>query len=228
MEMQGEYINLPRGNELWVTTLRFAYAATGDFQVGIEIPLVHADIDRPLEEGQQLIVAATSRNSGTGLGDIGFSAKYGFYEGKGLIQRAVIGAELFLNSGDAEDGTGLGTNQIAPFFGLMLSPRRIRSLLNVCLFQYFNSFGGEKGAPDKEIFAYRNLVIKRWSAGFWTLLDPIFQWNFENDDDFSVYAKLQAGRMFSKQVGLALEYGLEIEEEAGANYNVEFLLRYIY
>ena len=88
--------------------------------------------------------------------------------------------EWIKDFGRFTDGTGTGTDQIAPLLGVAWL--REQTFI-VTLVQYFNSYSTESAAPDVEVTGPRVIFIQRIPAiRGWLKIDNKFSIDHEDDD----------------------------------------------
>ena len=118
----------------------------------------------------------------------------------GTKDKRALGVELIQDLGEVEDGTGSGTDQIAPLFGYgwVLDERSFV----VTLVQYFHSYEEESGVEEvrqtapRLIWIYSLPDIKGWFK-----LDNKFSIDHEDDNHSSNIIEMQLGKMFTPRIG---------------------------
>ncbi|MCZ6569484.1 MAG: hypothetical protein O7B23_04895 [Deltaproteobacteria bacterium] len=122
----------------------------------------------------------------------------------GIKSRLAVGVEWIKDLGRFTDGTGTGSDQIAPLLGLAwnLSP----STFVITLVQYFKSYTTESAAPDIEILGPRIIFIQKIpQIRGWLKLDNKFSIDYEDDHHTTNLLEVQLGHMLTPRLGLYAE-----------------------
>ncbi len=146
-----------------------------------------------------------------------------FFIGSGQLgswkYRLATGFEWILDFDNQEQGIGSGSDQIAPLFGVALSPRQGTTVIP--LVQHFVSYSGN----DVNTTGFRFIVVQRLPHQMWTKLDAIAPYDWENDR-FSATAEVELGRMLTPLFGVYVSglagIGNDRFIDWGASLNVRF------
>ena len=112
--------------------------------------------------------------------------------------------EWLKNFGHFEDGTGSGSDKIAPLVGIGWLPTQQDFLIT--LVQYFYSYTENSGAPSVSQTGPRLIYIRAippirgWLKADWKMAI-----DHKDDDDFSSTMEFQLGTMFTPRIGVYLE-----------------------
>lgn len=119
----------------------------------------------------------------------------------GIKARLALGVEWLKDLGESSEGTGSGTDQIAPLAGFGWLPTEEDFVIT--LVQYFHSYDEDDGVDDvrrtgpRLIYIRKLPTIKGWArADFKGLIDH------EDGDDFTQTLELQLGTMITPTVGI--------------------------
>jgi hypothetical protein len=122
----------------------------------------------------------------------------------GIKGKLALGVEWLKDLGDFDDGTGTGSDQIAPLIGIGWIPTE--GVFLVTLLQYFHSYNTDDNAPDVRRTGPRIIYIRALpDLGGWFKVDFKAQIDHENDDEFTETLELQLGKMFNPHVGAYAE-----------------------
>lgn len=106
--------------------------------------------------------------------------------------------------GDFDDGTGTGSDKIAPLVGAgwLLTEKDFV----ITLVQYFHSYDEDAGVDDVRQTGPRLIYIRKIPEfGGWVKADWKGLIDHEQDDDFSSTLEFQLGKMFTPRWGLYAE-----------------------
>jgi len=135
--------------------------------------------------------------------------------------KVAVGLEWILDYGSLANGTGTGSDQIAPFGGLAFSNSKT-GLTLIPLLQHYESYNG---ATDISQTAMRLIALQPFGDGFWAKLDFKLPYDWNNDlwpasaelqigknlrPGLAVYGDLFVGlgsdRMYDKGIGIGLRF----------------------
>ncbi len=119
----------------------------------------------------------------------------------GIKAKFALGVEWLKDLGKFRDGTGTGTDQIAPLIGVGWLPTDDDFVIT--LVQYFHSYDENGGAEDvrttgpRLIYVRKLLLIKGWGK-----VDLKTSIDHEDDNDFTQTLEFQLGTMVSDRIGV--------------------------
>lgn len=119
----------------------------------------------------------------------------------GIKAKFALGVEWLKDLGKFRDGTGTGTDQIAPLIGVGWLPTDNDFVIT--LVQYFHSYDENGGAEDvrttgpRLIYVRKLLLIKGWGK-----VDLKTSIDHEDDNDFTQTLEFQLGTMVSDRIGV--------------------------
>lgn len=119
----------------------------------------------------------------------------------GIKAKFALGVEWLKDLGKFRDGTGTGTDQIAPLIGVGWLPTEDDFVIT--LVQYFHSYDENGGAEDvrttgpRLIYVRKLLLIKGWGK-----VDLKTSIDHEDDNDFTQTLEFQLGTMVSDRIGV--------------------------
>lgn len=116
-----------------------------------------------------------------------------------LKYRIAVGVDWIVDLGDTDKGIGLGSDQIAPFFGVALGFQNGTALIP--LVQHFLSYSGE----DVSTTAFRLIALKPLPKQMWVKLDAKVSIEWENDNAVPANAELQLGKNINKHLALYVD-----------------------
>ena len=119
----------------------------------------------------------------------------------GIKARLALGFEWLKDLGESSEGTGSGTDQIAPLAGVGWLPTEQDFVIT--LVQYFHSYDEDSRVDEvrrtgpRLIYIRKLPAIKGWArADFKGLIDH------EDDNDFTQTLELQLGTMITQSIGI--------------------------
>ena len=187
LDIKPRYFDLTKGNEESVLEVEGVYAFSPSFTVQYEI-----------------IGTRTNRagNWETGFRELSLRPLY-LHPIKpfGIKAKLGLGVEWFKDLGDVDDGTGTGTDRIAPLMGIgwLLTDKDFV----VTLVQYFHSYDEDAGVDEVRKTGPRLIYIRSIpSINGWGTVDLKASIDHEDDNDFTQTLELQLGTMVSDRIGL--------------------------
>ncbi len=147
----------------------------------------------------------------------------------GIKAKFALGVEWLKDLGKFRDGTGTGTDQIAPLIGVgwLLTDDDVV----ITLVQYFYSYDENGGAEDvrttgpRLIYVRKLLLIKGWGK-----VDLKTSIDHEDDNDFTQTLEFQLGAMVSDRIGVYGEtfVGDSVLDTNAYNWGMGIGLRFLY
>lgn len=119
----------------------------------------------------------------------------------GINAKFAVGVEWLKDLGDFDEGTGSGTDQIAPLAGIGWLPTEEDFVIT--LVQYFHSYDEDNGASQVNKTGPRLIYIRSLpSIKGWAKVDFKGVIDHEDGDDFTETLELQLGKMITPTVGI--------------------------
>ena len=147
----------------------------------------------------------------------------------GIKAKYALGLEWLLDLGNYEDGTGSGSDQIAPLAGIGLMPTESDSI--IALVQYFYSYDTHDGGSRVRKTGPRLIYIRVLPAIVgWFKADYKMEIDHKDDEDYDSTLELQLGTMFTERLGAYIEgfLGDNVFSSDQYNYSMGFGIRYMY
>lgn len=119
----------------------------------------------------------------------------------GVKAKFALGVEWLKDLGDSSDGTGTGSDQIAPLTGIgwLLTEEDFV----ITLVQYFHSYDEDSGFDDVRATGPRLIYIRSLPAiKGWGKVDFKGSIDHEDDNDFTQTLELQLGTMVTDRIGI--------------------------
>lgn len=147
----------------------------------------------------------------------------------GIKAKFALGVEWLKDLGKFRDGTGTGTDQIAPLIGVGWLPTDDDFVIT--LVQYFHSYDENGGAEDvrttgpRLIYVRKLLLIKGWGK-----VDLKTSIDHEDDNDFTQTLEFQLGTMVSDRIGVYGEtfVGDSVLDTNAYDWGIGIGLRFLY
>ncbi len=190
LDIKPRYFDLTEGNEESILEVEGVYAFSPSFTVQYEIIGTRTNRAGDWETGfRELSLRPLYIHP---IKPFGIKAKVG------------LGAEWFKDLGKTRDGTGTGTDQIAPLVGIGWLPTDKEFI--VTLVQYFHSYDEDDGFDDVRATGPRLIYIRNLpSINGWGTVDLKTLIDHEDDNDFTQTLELQLGTMVSDRIGVFSE-----------------------
>ena len=147
----------------------------------------------------------------------------------GIKAKYALGLEWLKDLGDLKDGTGSGSDQIAPLGGIGWIPTDMDFIIT--LVQYFYSYDTHDGGPKVRKTGPRLIYIRKIpQIGGWFKADYKGEIDHKDDEDYSSVLELQLGSMFTPRIGAYLEgfLGDSVFSTDAYNYSLGLGIRFMY
>ena len=147
----------------------------------------------------------------------------------GIKAKLALGAEWIKDLGDFEEGTGSGSDQIAPLVGIGWIPTETDFIIT--LVQYFHSYDTHDGGSKVRKTGPRLIYIRKIpQIGGWFKADYKGEIDHEDDEDYSSTLELQLGKMFTPRIGAYVEglIGDDVFETNAYNKGIGVALRFMF
>ena len=233
IEIMPEYNSFTGGD---ARILRFVYDydwAEGKYSVTAEVPYGQVRYD--------------DGNQSTGIGDIRTRFFWKFYDAPGeRLENMVANLDIFLPTGDSDEGLGIGTFMFAPsiIFAYPVSERFAIYPAPKFKFSTSKTKGRSSAFPpgrnptdlrdsEEYIFAFEveAIFMYEWpNFNAWGFVDPIIEFDLlpePDEDNYEMTLRGQVGRMFGLW-GLGLEGTTFVAGEKSQDYQVKLLFFYYF
>jgi len=196
------------------TTISGEYAFTPKFSAGMDIPLVYANV---------------SGYSETGIGDIRIKTTYNIvYDSTAdeFFEALSGGINLYLNTGDAVRGTGIGQSFIAPHISLsyvLAEQLRVAPVVR----QYVTL---SKGPNDENVNEMHLQIegIAVFEEMIWIKVAPEAVIDFTDNRIPTYNIRSSLGKMFDANWGLMAEFTSNIAGDPRVDYTSNLTLQYLF
>lgn len=216
LQLTSQYLDLARGAEATVSTARVDLPFRGDFLLRTEMPFLRTtDPNRPGLPSQ------------SGASDLAVTAGWRVYN---TPEYALLIGALSTFPTAANDALGFGKYTVGPAVATARFLPRLDSFL-IGLVQYQTSVGGDPSRRDVSFFRAAGQVNSFWAERWWTILQAIWQVDFERSGKSSMTMEFEAGRNLIGRFGAYVRPGVGIwgRDVAGAyQWNIEVGIRYMF
>jgi hypothetical protein len=185
-DVRWQHIDLVDGSRLNDFFIDGSFMATDKLKIKYELHYWETNVSGQSETGLESVVAKA----------IYFPAEG---ERGNIKYRLAVGMDWIVDLGDAQDGIGIGSNQVGPFFGVALGLPSKTMLIP--LVQQFISYDGN----DVNTTAFRLIGLQPLSAGKWLKLDAKIPIDWENDNNIPADVELQFGKNLNEKLALYVE-----------------------
>jgi hypothetical protein len=147
----------------------------------------------------------------------------------GIKAKYALGLKWLKDLGDFEDGTGSGSDQIAPLAGIGWMPTESDSI--VTLVQYFYSYDTSDGGSKVRKTGPRLIYIRTLPAIVgWFKADYKGEIDHEDNEDYNSTLELQLGTTFTERIGAYVEgfLGDSVLSTDQYDYGMGFGVRFMY
>jgi hypothetical protein len=216
LQLTGRYLDLPHDAQATVSTLRVDLPFRGDYLLRMDMPFLKT-ID-PNSPG------TTSHH---GLSDLAVTAGWRVYN---TPEYAVLIGALSTFPTAANDALGFGKYTVGPAVATARFLPRLDSFL-IGLLQYQTSVGGDPSRKDVSFFSVTAQVNSFWGQRWWTVLQSVWQVDFERSGKSSMVMEFEGGRNLIGRFGAYVRPGVGIygRDVAGAYiWNIEVGIRYMF
>lgn len=213
--VSNEYRSLQSGGEINRLVPRLDYAFSKAFQIRVDVPVVYGDLNIP------------EIDSETGLGDILLRGTIRAARGKRYA--VVLATDLVLDTA-SEDILGLGKYRLGPLGFASIEVPSLRSRF-FPFYQHYFSFAGDDNRRDINCASFRpSVILTKWPNRWYTVIDPNFFIDFEQDADSGMTLEIEVGRSLSKNVNIWIRPGVGVFGDIAQVYdwNLEGGLRYYF
>ena len=141
----------------------------------------------------------------------------------GVIYRPAVGLELRIDYANIDDAIGTGVEQLGALVGLqVLLSRRNRMTIIV---DHRRSISG-RPLTQSEMHLVAVHSITRYDV--WGAVDFSYLVNHDRDDAFVSFVNIQVGHLFTKAIGVHLDYAVPLAGQDQFDYAIRATLRFLY
>ncbi|WP_299354801.1 hypothetical protein [uncultured Shimia sp.] len=137
--------------------------------------------------------------------------------------RTAVGLEWILDFGDPAKGTGLGSDQIAPFGGLAFANLNT-GLTLIPLIQHYESYNGP---TDVSQTAIRLIALQPFGEVYWAKLDLKLPYDWTNDV-WPASAEVQLGKNLNDKIAIYGDLFVGLGRDRLYDYGIGVGLRFKY
>ena len=211
LRIRSGYLSLRQDTQLVLTRFSGTYAAHPRVALRLQVPLLYADPD--------------GGSSRFGASDISTRVLWRAWSHPRMA--AFVGVELFFPTA-SHSALGAEKYSVSPivvgFFQLF------DNLFFIPAYQQIISYAGVADRADLNILRVRPMLLAQWPARWWTLLDPGFLWDLEDDlplDD-TLTMGLEVGRQVSPRVAFSGKPSIQVygTEDFAWAFELSFTYRF--
>jgi hypothetical protein len=216
LQLTSQYINLARGADATLSTLRVDLPFRGNFLLRMDTPFLRtSDPNQPGIPNQR------------GLSDFTVTAGWRAYNSP---EYALLVGAVSTFPTAADDTLGFGKYTVGPAIATARFLPRLDSFL-IGLLSYQTSVGGDPSRKDISLLNLTAQVNSFWGERWWTVFQAIWQVDFERSGKSSMTMELEAGRSLIGRFGAYVRPGIGIwgRDLIGAyQWNIEVGVRYMF
>ena len=189
------YLDLPAGVRLVPTSLAGTWAPLPSVALRLRLPVNYAD-------------PGNSGGSGEfGIGDVSTRVLWRFLDTTRVS--AFAGVEFAFPT--ASDPL-LGTQKYSVVPAAALYIPVLDRVSFIPIYQQLISFAGAGDRADINIVRFRPVVLAQWPRGWWTMLDPGFLWDLEDDLDTkdTMTLGLEVGKLLTKRLAVTGKPSIQV------------------
>jgi hypothetical protein len=216
LQLTGQYLDLPHGAQATVTTARVDLPFRGNYLLRMDMPFLRTT--DPSSPGIP---------SHRGASDLAVTAGWRAYN---TPEYAILIGAVSTFPTAANDALGFGKYTVGPAFATARFLPRLDSFL-IGLLQYQTSVGGDPSRKDVSFFSVTAQVNSFWAERWWTILNSVWQVDFERSGKSSMTMEFEGGRNLVGRLGAYIRPGVGIygRDVTGAYiWNIEIGIRYMF
>lgn len=216
VQLSGQYQNLTQGAEARESTLRVDIPFRRNWLLRTELPFLKwSDPNR------------SGATSAQGMSDLSVIAGWRAYN---TPEYALLIGAIGTFPTAEESGLGLGKYTVGPALATARFIPRWESFL-IGLLQYQASVGGDPSRKDVSLMRATAQVNSFWAERWWSVLNAVFQVNWEQNAKSSMTLEFEVGRSLVGRLGAYLRPGVGLwgQSQPGSyDWNIEVGVRYMF
>jgi hypothetical protein len=216
VQLTSQYLDLPRGANATLSTVRVDLPFRGNFLLRTDLPFL-----RTSEPANPAIP------SQRGVSDLAVTAGWRAYN---TPEYAVLVGAVSTFPTAAQNTLGFGKYTVGPAVATARFLPRLDSFL-IGLLSYQTSVGGDPSRKDVSLFNITAQVNSFWGARWWTVIQSVWQVDFERSGKSSMVMEFEGGRNLIGRCGAYVRPGVGIwgRDVMGAyQWNIEVGVRYMF
>ena len=216
IQLTSQYLDLTQGANATVSTVRVDLPFRKDFLLRMDMPFLRTnDPNNPGMSGHR------------GASDLAVTAGWRAYNTPEYA--LLVGATSTFPTA-AQDTLGFGKYTVGPAVATARFLPRLESFL-IGLLQYQTSVGGDPSRKDVSLFSVTAQVNSFWGQRWWTIVQSVWQVDFERSGKSSMVMEFEGGRNLIGRFEAYIRPGVGIygRDVAGAYiWNIEVGVRYMF
>jgi hypothetical protein len=164
IRLRSGYLDLSGGTQLAPSSIAGTWAPVPSVALRLRVPVNYVNPGRQGASGE------------FGIGDLSTRALWRFLDTPRIS--AFAGVEFSFPS--ASDPI-LGTEKYSVIPTAALYVPITDKIAFIPVYQQLVSFAGKESRADINIIRFRSILLAQWPRGWWTMLDPGFLWDLEDD-----------------------------------------------
>lgn len=211
MRIETAYLSLPGGVRLAPTRISGTYAPHPSVALRLRLPLAYVD--------------AGGLGRAFGTGDLSARVLVRAWNHPRLA--AFLGVEFFFPTA-SDPLLGAKKYSLAPTVGAFIP--LLDDLFFIPVYQQLISYAGNAERADLNVLRIRPLLLAQWATRWWTLLDPGFLWDLEDDrpTEDTMTIGLEVGRHLGNAYALSGKPSIQVygSEDFAWAFQLSFTLRF--
>jgi hypothetical protein len=216
IQVTSQYLDLTQGANATVSTVRVDLPFRNDFLLRMDLPFLRTnDPNNPGMSGHR------------GVSDLAVTAGWRAYN---TPEYALLVGAVSTFPTAAQDSLGFGKYTVGPAIATARFLPRLESFL-IGLLAYQTSVGGDPSRKDVSLFNVTAQVNSFWGQRWWTIVQSVWQVDFERSGKSSMVMEFEGGRNLIGRFGAYVRPGIGIwgRDVAGAyQWNIEVGVRYMF
>ncbi|HEX8751132.1 MAG TPA: hypothetical protein VF732_08465, partial [Nitrospira sp.] len=213
-QFSSQYLDLAHSAQATESTLRVDVPFRGNYLLRMDMPFLRT-------------TDAQGTGSQRGLSDLAVIAGWRAYN---TPEYALLIGVLSTFPTATNDALGFGKYTVGPAFATARFLPRLDSFL-IGLLQYQTSVGGDPSRKDVSLFRVTSQVNSFWGQRWWTVINAVWQVDFERSGKSSMTMEFEGGRNLIGRLGAYVRPGVGIygRDLTGAYiWNIEVGVRYMF
>ena len=216
LQLTSQYVDLAHGANATVSTARVDLPFRRDFLLRMDMPFLRtSDPNSP------------GLSSHRGVSDLAVTAGWRAYN---TPEYALLIGAVSTFPTAAQDTLGFGKYTVGPAIATARFLPRLDSFL-IGLLSYQTSVGGDPSRKDVSFFSITAQVNSFWAERWWTVVQSVWQVDFERSGKSSMVMEFEGGRNLIGRFGAYVRPGVGIygRDVTGAYiWNIEVGVRYMF